>query len=268
MKSFALFPAGALWTSQTQLLLSAHSQFDYLPWTKGARVIKTDANGLIAVDKPFGILSHPNSKSDRVKGLLRLDYDAKEQAYILPDDQDNGHHQQIYLLNRLDSATSGILLLSASLETRDAVLKAFEERRVTKLYRALVFGILDRKGREILWKDRLKVAKFGKAVRAQAGSGKSAETELVFARTIPGSPITSLLELKPLTGRTHQLRVQCAKRRLPIVGDRTYGDFQKNRLYARVTGIKRLCLHSSETKLEYTLGGKVFRFRAVSEPPF
>jgi len=249
------------------LLLNSRSQFDFLPWTKGVRVLKTDANGLIAVDKPSGTLSHPNSKSDMGKGLLRLDYDANEQAYVLPD-QNKGSPQLIYLLNRLDSATSGILLLSTSIETRNAVLKAFEERRVTKLYRALVFGVIDRRGRTTLWKDRLQVAKFGKAVRSQSGSGKSAETELVSAHTLPGVPITSLLELKPLTGRTHQLRVQCAKRRLPIVGDKTYGDFQKNRLYARAKGIKRLCLHSSETKLEYTLGGKAFRFRAVSEPPF
>lgn len=229
--------------------------------------MKADSNGLIAVDKPAGILSHPNRKSDVGKGLLRLAYDATQQAYILPEnDKEDG--QLIYLLNRLDSATSGVLLLSASLPTRDAVLKAFQERQVAKRYLALVFGLYNGKSRKSLWKDRLQVAQLEKSIRTQSGSGKSAETELLSARAIPGSPITSLLELKPITGRTHQLRVQCAKRRLPIVGDRTYGDFQKNRLYARAKGIKRLCLHCAETDLEYSLAGKKSRFRAVSEAPF
>ena len=40
----------------------------------------------------------------------------------------------------------------------------------------------------------------------------------------------ALVELRPTTGRTHQLRIQCANRGIPIVGDRIYGDFQKNRL--------------------------------------
>ena len=247
--------------------LNSHQQFKSLPWTKGVRVLVTDSNGLIAVEKPAGILSHPNRKSHQGKGLLNLPYDSEQQAYIQTGGE-NGDLQPIYLLNRLDSATSGILLLSAYPKTREAALEAFEKRKVTKIYKALVFGVAKPKGRGAIWKDRLQVIQSGKSVRANTGSGKSAETELVSAQPIPGSPITSLLELKPITGRTHQLRVQCAKRRLPIVGDRTYGDFQKNKLIARTKRIKRLCLHSSETSLEYVLDGKSFRFRAVSETPF
>ena len=247
--------------------MNSHQQFNFLPLTKGVRVLVADSNGLIAVDKPAGTLSHPNVKSDQGKGLLNLPYDSEKQAYIQLG-RENGDVQPIYLLNRLDSATSGILLLSASSRTRKAVMEVFENRKVTKIYKALVFGITKIKGRGMIWKDRLRVVQSGKSVRADTGSGKSAETELVSARSIPGSPIASLLELKPITGRTHQLRVQCAKRRLPIVGDRTYGNFQKNKLIARTKGIKRLCLHSSETSLEYVLDGNLFRFRAVSDIPF
>ena len=254
-------------TKQIHPPLNSNLQFKSLPWTKGVRVLVTDSNGLIAVEKEAGVLSHPNRKSDKGKGLLKLPYNSEQRAYIQPRGE-NGDLQPIYLLNRLDSATSGILLLSATPKTRKAVLEAFEKRKVAKLYKALVFGVAIPKGRGGIWKDRLQVIQSRKSVRANTGSGKSAETELVSAQPIPGSPITSLLELKPITGRTHQLRVQCAKRLLPIVGDRTYGDFQKNKLIARTKGIKRLCLHSSETSLEYILDGKSFRFSAVSETPF
>ena len=250
-----------------QTALSKPFQIDSLPWQRGTRIIKSDSNGLIAVNKPEGVLSHPNRKSDTGKSLLGAPYDADLQAYIVPGGNNN-ESQFIYLLNRLDSSTSGALLFTISDATRAAVLEAFEKRRVTKVYQALVFGNAKAKGRQTIWKDRLQITRSGGTVRSSAGSGKSAETELISARPVPGTPITSLLKLKPITGRTHQLRVQCAKRHLPIVGDRTYGNFQKNKLYARNKGIKRLCLHSSETKLEYTIKGETFRFQAATEAPF
>jgi 23S rRNA-/tRNA-specific pseudouridylate synthase len=74
-----------------------------------------------------------------------------------------------------------------------------------------------------------------------------------------GRPL-ALLQLEPATGRSHQLRVQCARRHLPIVGDATYGDFRANRDYARHSGQKRLFLHSHETSLP--LGPRTFTARA------
>ena len=60
----------------------------------------------------------------------------------------------------------------------------------------------------------------------------------------------ALLELQPKTGRTHQLRIQCANRGLPIVGDRTYGDFSKNRLLQDMD----LLLHSESIELSFKDG--------------
>ena len=57
----------------------------------------------------------------------------------------------------------------------------------------------------------------------------------------------------PQTGRTHQLRVQCSKRRLPILGDRTYGQFNLNRKITKLSKINRLFLHSAKLKVELTL---------------
>ena len=59
----------------------------------------------------------------------------------------------------------------------------------------------------------------------------------------------SLLELEPRTGRTHQLRIQCAERGLPIVGDRTYGDFQRNRAFADKKGEAVMFLHAERVAL-------------------
>lgn len=209
-------------------------------------------------------MSHPNRKSDLGKALLRAHYGSREQAYRIIDD--DGEESSVYLLNRLDSATSGIVLLSISESIMESVKRSFEEQQVEKVYQALVFGT-PRKGSPV-WKDKLSVSQSGKQVRARSGGSLMAETRLLKSKPIPGPPLMSLLSLQPLTGRTHQLRIQTSKRGLPIVGDRTYGDFKKNKLAAQAKGIKRLCLHCERVKLKYQYSGKWHHFEAYSKSPF
>lgn len=227
-------------------------------------MLACDLNGLLAVEKPAGVLSHPNKPGDRGKSLLDARYDEKRQAFVIRD-VGADEERLVYLLNRLDSATSGVVLLALDLATAEAVLKAFEAKTVRKTYQALVFG--QPRGGPPVWRDRLSVRHADGGVRASAGGGLSAETKLVKVEAMSGQPLVSRLTLMPITGRTHQLRIQTSMRHIPIVGDRTYGDFQKNKLVAK-TGLKRLCLHCVSTDLEYQLGGQRLRFQASSPSPF
>ncbi|MDQ8205375.1 pseudouridine synthase [Pelagicoccus sp. SDUM812003] len=236
-----------------------------LPWTRGVRVLRCDGNGLMAIEKPEGTLSHPNRKGDRSRSLLNANYEEEAERYEIVDEEGQVE-RHVYLLNRLDSATSGIVLLALDEAVASAVLLAFERKQVRKTYCALVFGI-PRRGSPI-WKDRLSVRKAEGGVRASSGSGLQAETKLVKAESLPGMPLMSRLTLMPVTGRTHQLRIQSSKRGLPIVGDRTYGDFKRNKLVAKSKQIKRLCLHCVGTELSYTHAGGLHRFKASSEAPF
>jgi tRNA pseudouridine65 synthase len=96
---------------------------------------------------------------------------------------------------------------------------------VRKTYQALVFG-KPRQDAE-MWKDVLDVRKQGGRIRTAAGAGNLPAVcamKLLRAGSVPMR--TSLIRLEPQTGRSHQLRVQCAKRGLPIVGDKTYGEFR------------------------------------------
>ena len=88
----------------------------------------------------------------------------------------------------------------------------------------------------------------------------------VMKRPIGGFPV-SLLKLNPVTGRTHQLRLQCSKHGHPIVGDRNYGHFGFNKEIILKTAEKGMMLHSSETSLTYAHKGKVRHFRAKSALP-
>jgi tRNA pseudouridine65 synthase len=158
-----------------------------------------------------------------------------------------------------------VILLAADEALAGAIREQFARKRIQKVYHALVFG--KPPAREQVWRDHLAVQKRGGQVRTHAAGNVPAETRMRFVGQQQGAFSTSLLRLEPRTGRSHQLRVQCAKRQLPIVGDQTYGDFGLNRTFAKATGEKRLFLHSLETSFEYEWQGRKRRFRAEAPLP-
>jgi len=235
-----------------------------LPLGTGVTLLQRDANGLAAFNKPAGVLSHPNARGDEPRSLLTARYDQEAQCYVWPSE--SGAERRLWLLNRLDGATSGVILLATNEPLARAIREQFAKKRVRKVYNALVFG--KPAERNQLWRDLLAVTKKGGTVRTQATAGNiPAVTQFHFLKHQQGAFSTSLVRLEPQTGRSHQLRVQCAKRHLPIVGDQTYGDFAANRAFAKTTDEKRLFLHSLETTFSYDFGGATYPFKAHAPLP-
>jgi tRNA pseudouridine65 synthase len=232
-----------------------------LPLGPGARLLARHPSGLIALDKPPGLLSHPNDRASSGRALIQASFDAAAECYQLPDGG------ALHLLHRLDSATSGVILLCADARLAATVRRLFAAGGVEKTYLALVFGVP--RARRETWSDRLSIQRQGGKLRTSAvsGGGEEARCEMRCLKTLTGNPVTSLLELRPGTGRTHQLRVQCQRRGLPIVGDSTYGDFNKNRLRQRAGGSARLHLHAWQVSLSVHQQGRLVDFSAESEPP-
>lgn len=239
------------------------------PWSiaplgHGVTVLHVDANGLGALNKPAGVLSHPNMRGEEPRAVLTTRYDEEAQCFIWTDEA--GAERRLWLLNRLDGATSGVILLAGSEPLARAIREQFAKKKVRKVYQALVFG--KPAERMQLWRDLLAVHRKGGQVRANAQVGNiPCATQFQFLDHRQGAFSTSLIRLEPHTGRSHQLRVQCVKRRLPIVGDQTYGDFQLNRAFAKATGEKRLFLHSLETSFSYEFGGQAHLFKAQAPLP-
>ena len=235
-----------------------------VPLGTGVTGVALDPNGLAALDKPEGVLSHPNTPRDEARSLVRAPYDADEECFVWAGPA--GRPARLWLINRLDSATSGLILAATSAELAREVRAQFQRRQVRKTYQALVFG-RPRQPAET-WRDHLEVRKEGGRIRTAAGAGPlPAESRMVLLRTDAGPPPTALIRLEPQTGRSHQLRVQCAKRGLPIVGDRTYGNFAANKAYARAGGAKRMFLHSLGVVFEYAFGGRTQEFAAIAPLP-
>lgn len=234
-----------------------------LPLGRGVQLLQHDANGLLALAKPAGVLSHPNTSSDQPRSLLTCRYQPEGEFF---EWQIEGKGSaRLYLLNRLDSATSGVILGAHSESLAREIRALFQRRHIRKIYNALVFGVPGAPHQA--WRDLVAVQKKGGVVRTETSGNIPAEAVMKVLRSRRESPPLALISLEPKTGRSHQLRVQCAKRHLPIVGDATYGDFAANRTFAKATGQKRLFLHSLETSFEYVYSGKKYNFAARAELP-
>ena len=236
-----------------------------LPFGRGVTLLAHDANGVAALNKPAGVLSHPNERGDEARALLAAPY-VFEGEFFEWTPAGGGEPQRLWLLNRLDSATSGVILVAADAKLAAEIRAQFKRKAVRKVYSALVFGV-PRQPQE-LWRDRLTVEKRAGQIRTATHAGHvPAESRMAVVRSNRAEPRLTLVRLEPRTGRSHQLRVQCAKRNLPIVGDQTYGDFRRNREFAKAAGTKRLFLHSLETTFDYEWGGARHHFAARAPLP-
>lgn len=172
----------------------------------GNLVIAHEDDRLIAIAKPAGLAAHGGDKiEDSVIARLTAMY---PDADFMPT-----------LCHRLDKDTSGILLAAKTYESLRTLNDSFASGGVGKLYLAWVKGEWQESG-EVLLEDKLEKRGIPGEEKVRAGSGKVALAKV--AGLIPG-PKYSLVAVRLLTGRTHQIRVQLASRKHPVVADRKYG---------------------------------------------
>jgi len=222
------------------------------PWHPSVKIIKFE-NSIFAIYKPCGILSQPNKPGVCKQSIMQAPYNFDHEAYETQEGW-------VYLLNRLDSPTSGIVILCTDYEISKQIKTAFKEHRVNKIYYALVKGRFP--VQQLLWQDRLLIQKQNNKIRTKcasnAGIVSKTTVSLLKNYTISGENL-SLVQLHPHTGRSHQLRVQCAHHNFPILGDKTYGNFNCNhRLKAH-----RLFLHAQHIDFSLPTG---LSFNATCDP--
>jgi 23S rRNA pseudouridine1911/1915/1917 synthase len=171
-------------------------------------------NHLLAIDKPAGLptMGAPAGKSTAL--VLAKRY--IKQKYRKPGN--------VYLgvMSRLDAPVSGVLLLARTSKAAARLTEQFQRGTVEKVYWALVQGELDAdSGNWSDWLSKDDAAQRVRVVPAAAGSGKEARLE--FRRLATPSRGATLVEVRPRTGRKHQIRVQFASRGWPVLGDKKYG---------------------------------------------
>lgn len=233
------------------------------PLHKNCSLLFDHPMGIYGFEKAPGVLSHPsdkrNERNPSSRSIINAAFDHAGECYSLADGS------KLYLVHRLDSPTSGILLACTNFCAAKELKSAFEQRMVKKTYYAIVRSRV--KPRLGIWKDSLLEKKDKGKIRVVKGRGSDAITEVSEVRKPGGLYGLSMLKLLPRTGRTHQLRVQTALRDLPIVGDRSYGDFSLNRKIAKASKVDRLCLHAAEIDCTVRIEGKKVRITVESSLP-
>ena len=161
----------------------------------------------LAVDKPAGMLVHPSPQKN--SGTL-----ANGVLYHL---QQSAAGAGVHPVTRLDRDTFGVVLLAKNANVHDRFCRLLREKQLEKTYLASVFGHPPQDAGEI----DLPVYKVGggSLIRVVDARGQQALTRY---RVLETAGQTALLELHPMTGRTHQLRLHCMASGFPILGDPQY----------------------------------------------
>ncbi|PHZ59247.1 tRNA pseudouridine(65) synthase TruC [Photobacterium leiognathi] len=211
---------------------------------------------LIAVNKPAGMLVH------------RSWLDSHETVFVMQTLRDQiGQH--VFPLHRLDRPTSGVLLFGLSSEIAAEMMPMFAGRDMHKTYHAVVRGWI----KEAAVLDYPLKVELDKIADKNASEEKEAQPAVTAYEPLAtvetdiavGRYSTSrycLVEMKPETGRKHQLRRHMHHLSHHIIGDVNHGDGRHNRMFREHYGCHRLMLHASRLQFAHPITGKPIDIRA------
>ncbi len=224
------------------------------------KILYEDAFFLV-VDKPAPLPVHPVGRF-KEKNLLSL---------LIKDLRPGG--EGLRIVNRLDSETSGVVLVARSGAMAGKLGILFEQRQVVKEYHAVVFGTPEAKEGTITASLGLDVES-GHNIRTEDPRGETAQTDYQVLSSAGGY---SLLKVMPQTGRTHQIRAHLSFLGHPIVGDKIYIDPRIFERYIHegwqenmrpVVKAERLLLHASRLEFRHPVTGDLVKFASQIPPCF
>lgn len=206
------------------------------PAEDGELTILYEDNHLLAVDKPAGMLIHPSRS--RNTGTLA--------NYVAGYYRKTGQHSAFHPLTRLDRDTFGIVLLAKNAHVHTLL----QQTKVQKSYHALTYGWeIENTG---VIDAPIARRELPSLLRYVSPEGKPSVTEFAV---LERSEKNCKLELRPVTGRTHQLRLHCAHVGHPILGDPQYGS-EESLLYSEALGLPYQMLCAKKLELQHPVTGE------------
>lgn len=204
------------------------------------RSVLFEDDRLMVINKPSGLAVHGGSGV--ALGLIEAVRQLRPSAHFLE------------LVHRLDRDTSGCIMIAKKRSTLRVLHEALRQRKVDKIYQALVVGRWESRQKFVdapLLRDELRSGE--RLVRVDQ-QGKPSFTGFTVLRRF--GDVATLVEARPKTGRTHQIRVHAQFVGHSIVGDTKYTPDDQNRWF-KERGFKRLMLHAAGLAVELTEGVKI-----------
>ena len=216
------------------------------PPEEGPLTVLYEDDHLLAVDKPAGMLIHPS----------RARNDGTLANYVYGYYRKTGQKSAFHPMTRLDRDTFGIVLLAKNAHVHTLLQTA----QVRKVYHAWVFGGPE----EAEGRVEAPIARrpLPSLLRYVSEEGKPSVTEFWVLERQDGF---TKLALRPVTGRTHQLRVHCAHMGWPILGDPQYGS-PESMAASEALGLTCQQLCARELELEHPLTGQKLKLQSRMEP--
>lgn len=222
---------------------------------------------VLVINKPAGLVVHSDGRTEEssVADWVLENYPELKEVGEPWTNQKGAMIPRPGIVHRLDRDTSGVMVLAKTQEVFESLKEQFQERNIKKTYRAWVYGAMKEDEGEIdrpIGKSKADFRKWS-AQPGSRGEQRQAHTawELLEVREENGEKY-SLLELKPTTGRTHQLRVHLKAIHHPIVCDGLYAPKHKCAL-----GFGRLALHAHTISIPLP-NGEEKTFEAPLPPNF
>ena len=212
-------------------------------------------SALLVINKPAGLSTLPdgyNLTLPHVKSMLEQE------------------HGRLWIVHRLDKATSGVLLLARSAQAHRSLNTQFEQHQVSKIYHALVKGDPEWKEKSIT----LPLCPNGDRSHRTVVDHEKGKLAITHLRVLNRFGNYSLLEAIPETGRTHQIRAHLSSESLAIVGDKLYGNRiddnpsyiesqPANSIDLSKVSIEGMGLHARSLEIIHPNSGQSIKFEAA-----
>ena len=201
-----------------------------------------EEGAVMVVNKPAGILTQAPPEIDsmefRLKRLLKIRDEKPGKVYLgVP--------------HRLDRPVSGAMVFAKNVRATRRIAEQFEYRSVVKKYWAIVEGTPDEESGE--WIDYMRKIPGQAKSEIVADDHPDAQLAILKYRCLQSFENQTLLEIKLETGRTHQIRIQCSSRMLPVVGDFQYDAVQSFGEHEPDERKRRIALHARYLKFEHPI---------------
>lgn len=206
---------------------------------------------IIVVNKPPGMVIYPAAGHSSGTLMNALAYRCRKLASI-------GAPLRPGVVHRLDKDTSGLIVIAKDDDAYHSLVNKFKQKEVEKEYIAIVYGTPKKSSGEI----RSQIGRSASDRKRMSTRTRRGKEAVTLYEVVTGFKAASLVKVRIITGRTHQIRVHFASSGHPVLGDKTYGKKTAIKFRQKTIHFKRQMLHSHILRFKHPVTGETLKLTA------